>query len=521
MREIRRLWPEKSIVKSLVLLAGLLYGLETLAQPTARFTWSAYQKTDKYSQAVYIFKYEQGYGAVVKTDVRFRHKYADFEASVYDKDLQKVKSRSWRMNKNLETILNIWQNGEMIYCLTQVDLPNQRVALRLRSIPFLDASLPMDQKEIVVLNLSHYRQKMTFYAYKKDSSVRIWYTNAIEERNAKQVVTHLKFSLDMNLRDKALLELGANAELCKVYKVDEVEGDQFMVYAKEYKVRAEEQRGFSPNYTFTFYLVDPNRQSFKSLSLDNRETYLERGRFRYEKGVLEATGFFTEKIYAYKSGIWWFKYDFKTDSLHSDTAIYFGQDVKNLPNNGFRMSIFRSSLMELFYLDYFVKLNNNRRMLVAEQYTILPASVGSAYTYNRFYGDILLISTESDGSIYEAKRLIKAQETFNNFGEFSSYAVTRHDTAFYFYFNDHIKNKNQEFEKHLVWSKRSKLEMLKVNPSNTESFTLGTYADLGGIIQVRDMLDLGNETFLVYARKKKKSKLGVMHVENLGPEKKP
>ena len=70
------------------------------------------------------------------------------------------------------------------------------------------------------------------------------------------------------------------------------------------------------------------------------------------------------------------------------------------------------------------------RMLVLEQFFLIPASFGSSYTYNRFYGDILIVYLKNNGQIKHAQRLVKAQQTFNNFGEFSSYYLERKDSVF-------------------------------------------------------------------------------------------
>jgi hypothetical protein len=277
-------------------------------------------------------------------------------------------------------------------------------------------------------------------------------------------------------------------------------------------VRPLEKRGFSPNYSFGFYLSNPDSNSLQTYHYSSNTYYLDKSRTKINNDILEATGLFASKLDGPKVGIWIMKYDFKQKIKYLDTIEYFNKATKSLPTNGFYTSIMRNSRMENFYLDYFIKLNEDERVIVTEQFFLLPASIGSSYNYNRFYGDILVLFMNKHGEINYTNRIIKAQQTYNNFGEFSSYFIERKDSILQFYYNDHFKNSEIYNYKHLVWHKHSHLALTEVSKHGKIKFSLANFKDIDGIIQVSDMLRISPNTYLVYAFKNKRSKLGKMTI---------
>ncbi|MFM9945806.1 MAG: hypothetical protein ACKVQB_11310 [Bacteroidia bacterium] len=494
---------------------ALFFGLipSVLSQTKASFRWSEFQKVNKYSQAVFIFKYDNGYGVIIKSDPKFNANLYKFRLSIYDENLKFKRNSTIGINKYKERVIDIWSHKNQIYFLTQIELPLQRVAARLRIFKTTNVTDSVISHDIILLTKTHFDRNPSFHIGRKDSSVSIWYSNPPEKEDASQSITSLTYTLEMKPLDKAVIDLPKKAELCKVYRVENLESGQFLIYTKEYAVRPIEKRGFSPNYQFVFYVSNPNTTTLKYRVLKNEEAYLERGRLKWNKGILEATGLFTYKLEGPKMGLWYFKHDFNSNTLLMDTIQPFNKDIKSLPTNGFQSSLMRYSRLESFYLDYFIKLDSSRRIIVAEQFFLLPAAIGSSYTYNRFYGDIMLLYLNAQGEIYQGKRLIKAQQTYNNYGEYSSYYLERKDSVLQFFFNDHYKNRNFYRYKHLVWHRQSSLVLQEVTQNRVIKTTLALYNQVDGILQVRDMLPLSPGHYLVYANKNKKGKLGVMKLE--------
>ena len=517
VRQIRHIF-NKCFLKSrrnyIAFLIVLLISTQLFSQSKASFSWSSFEKVNKYSQAVCFFKTEQNYGVIVKYSPNFHNKLSNFDVKIYNKYLKLEKIKTVVIPKLKEKILEIWNYKNRIYFVTQTDLPNQRISLRVRIARIDSLEVPLITKDIVVLNVTHFNKNLAFHLIKKDSSVVIWHCNPLEINGSNQSISYFNYTNDLKPIDKAIIDLNVKVELCKVLKIEDLESGKFLIYTKEYLTRQIEKRGFAPNYKFVFYLANSSVDTLKSFTFNDNKVYLQNGRLKIKEGILEATGLYTDKTEGPQQGIWYFKYNFNKESLFFDTIQYFDKKVKALPNNGFQSSVFRKSKIESFYLDYFIKLNSIDRIIIAEQFLVLPASVGSTYTYNRFYGDILLLYLNGKGEIYNSQRLIKAQQTFNNYGEFSSYYLERNDSVLNFIFNDHFKNKEKYQNKHLVWHRQNSLMITSVGENSITKNLIADYKQIDGIIQARDMLKITTNQYLVYAYKKKKGKLGIMKLEN-------
>ena len=417
------------------------------------------------------------------------------------------------IQKYKERVLDIWYYKGQLFFLTQATLTNQRVAARIRILAVEGDNSVIITEDIIVLNKNRFSRDLSFNLSRKDSSLSIWHTNPAENHDAKQSISSHIFNNEMKLIDKAIIDLPEKAELCDVLRVDDLDSDEFLIYTKEYAIRRIEKRGLSPNYKFTFYLSNPSKGTLANFTFKDEDAYLDRGRLKWNKGILEAAGLFSVKFEGPKTGIWFLRYDFNTKILISDTVQYFDKNIKSLPTNGFQASFIRNSKLESFYLDYFIKLNPNERIVVAEQFFLLPASIGSSYTYNRFYGDILVLYMDEKGQIHNAQRLIKAQQTFNNFGEFSSYYLERKDSVLKFIYNDNSRNTGKYRFKHLVWHRHSTISVAEVTKDSVYKYSISNYQLADGILQIRDMERIGTDTYLVYANKKKKGKLGIMRIE--------
>jgi hypothetical protein len=479
------------------------------AQPSVNFKWSNFHRVHKFSNAIYLFKTIDGYGEVMTYNKSNRSFY---KVSVYDSNLNLQSHRTFYIFKNKEKLLDINYVDNKIYFITEFDMINQRKALRYRMLNTDNLSEPLFKKDLLVLTETRFNRNLSYKVQTNDSFTSVWFAVPAPSENAKKQIRYCRFNSSMKKIDDALIDLNISNQLCEILRFEAGKAGDFFIYTKEYSVRRIEQRAFAPNYKFVFYHVNSDLTSINSCELKDEIKFLEKGRLKVNNGVLEATGFFAEKTDRAKEGIWFIKYDFNISKYIKDTLIYFDQKVKSLADNGFQASITRRSNLELFYLDYFIKANATDRILVAEQFMMIPASFGSDYTYNRFYGDILLLYIDQDSGLVTAQRILKSQETYNNFGEFSSYYLDRKDTVLNFYFNDYFQKIIKRKLKPLIWHKQSSLVVCKVTQNKIEKLVLSNYKEIDGIIQVRDMIPLGAHKYLVYAFKKKRGKLGILTI---------
>jgi len=95
--------------------------------------------------------------------------------------------------------------------------------------------------------------------------------------------------------------------------------------------------------------------------------------------------------------------------------------------------------------------NDGGAVLVAEQYFMrqiqTSTSLGTTNTgvpqIQYYYNDIIVVSIAPDGRIEWNTKIPKRQQTANDNGYFSSYAMAAGDNQLYFIFNDHIRNLTQ------------------------------------------------------------------------------
>lgn len=472
------------------------------SQPSVQFKWSNYKKVHKYSHNIFLSQFQSNFISVLKNG-----KY--FEVIKYDSTLKIICETKFKIDKNYEKIIGIWQHQCVIYIATTHDLKNQQLALRIRIINTDSLQNKISSYNLIVLNENRFSRNLFFKISENDSSIDIYHPNTHKDENENQTLTFYSYSRNLKLDNKALVEIPYKYSLCQVLKVEKTDSTNFIVYTKQFYIRAIEKRGMSPNYFFGFYKINPTTDSIAKVYLKNNNIYLDAGRLRHNANSTEASGFFSNIYQGGKQGIWYLKYDYK-ENIVIDTILKFNQKIKDLSSNNFQKSVFKKTIFESFYTDYLIKEKNSKRVIVAEQFLLIPASFGSSYTYNRFYGDILILYLDKNLNIYNGRRINKAQNTFNNIGEFSSYYLERNDSTLYFFYNDNLSSITKSKAQQLIWHKSSCLVLFKSNEFSEEKKILADYEGIGGIIQVRDMFEIGKNKFLVYARKKKKAKLGIM-----------
>jgi hypothetical protein len=107
--------------------------------------------------------------------------------------------------------------------------------------------------------------------------------------------------------------------------------------------------------------------------------------------------------------------------------------------------------VELFEydLDDLVIRDDGGVILIGEQfyinvytttYTNSNGTTSSTTTYHYYYNDIVVININPDGVIDWAKKIPKYQESINDGGTYSSYALGFLDDKLFFLFNDNPKN---------------------------------------------------------------------------------
>jgi hypothetical protein len=473
------------------------------SQSTSNFKWSSLQKMHKYASSFLQFSYKDGYGCVVKYN-------QNIKVLLFNKKLDYTGSTRINLLKNKEKLIDMWFDGNTVYILSHLDQSEQKVSARIHHIEIDSGTFKTGITDLIQVQTNRFSRDVEFHLRKADTTMMIWYCQPAINDNSNQSIMALTYKYNLEMKDQALIELNTNYQLCQVLKLEPIDSGRFIVATKEFRIRPIDVRGFETNFKYVYYRVDPSLQETKFCKFENRDLIPDKGRFKYKNGKFEAAGLFADKSDGPKLGYWLLRYDFQNKQQLVDTFIYFNSLVKNLPNNGYVYTITKRSPLELLFLDYYIKLDSVNRLLVLEQYAVLPAPVGSSVTYNRLYGDLVFLHLNVDGEIYQASRLTKLQETYNNYGEFSSYYMELVDGNYKIFYNDHYLNHQKNGTPHLVWHRHSRLTLATLNNNKLNYSYLADYRNINGIIQVRDMVKLNANQYLVFAKKHNKGKIGIM-----------
>ena len=84
------------------------------------------------------------------------------------------------------------------------------------------------------------------------------------------------------------------------------------------------------------------------------------------------------------------------------------------------------------------------------------------------------------------------------------------DGNYKIFYNDHYLNHQKNGTPHLVWHRHSRLTLATLNNNKLNYSYLADYRNINGIIQVRDMVKLNANQYLVFAKKHNKGKIGIM-----------
>ncbi|MCB9251258.1 MAG: hypothetical protein H6605_02225 [Flavobacteriales bacterium] len=429
---------------------------------------------------------------------------------LYDTNFQNSTFSIYKFKKKTHTLLDIKAYKSHVFFFFQKKLDLNTKTLKIVRINTDSLNKKPDEFDILTLAENRFARDLDFRLKLKKDRFEVWYSDAPGSEDKPCFLIHSVFDYSLKRLVKNEVQLPVEHRLASILNCTFPADSFLFINTKEYEIRKIEKRGFNSNYKFVFYRYHTYSDSLDKVIPEIRQVYADKGRMAIQDQLLCASGYFSSKFEGPKDGFWFLKYDFKNQILIIDTAYFFDKRIRSLPENGYNYSLLKRSPFEGMYMDYLLEHSNGNFVSVSEQYFLIPASFGSTHTFNRFYGDLLIVYTDKNGLLKKAYRIPKAQETYNNFGEFSSYYIAKNDSALTFIFNTHKKNKEHWKHKHLVRHKQSFLIYLRMDPKNLERRPLSGYDEMEGILQIRDAEEISPNRLLVYARKGRKARLGVL-----------
>lgn len=311
------------------------------------------------------------------------------------------------------------------------------------------------------------------FAISKDSSKLLVYKDLPYERKNPERFGFRVFDTDFNLvwEKNIVLPYPDNKFTVEEYRVDEV-GNVFLLGVL-YEDDAKWRRRGNPTYKYVLLSYLQNGEKNEEIRVDLEGKFVTDLTFRVAKdGNLVFAGFYSEKgTYSIK-GTYFFQLNPHSREIMNRNAVPFEFDfltafmseknkeraMEAVENNDKR----RSPELYDYSLDELILRSDGGAVLVAEQFYIEqqtyrdnpygfypygyynPYYYGSPYNqqvdYFFHYNDIIVVNIKPTGEVEWASRIPKVQETRNDNGYYSSYAMMTTRDGFYFVYNDDARN---------------------------------------------------------------------------------
>ncbi|MEZ5041644.1 MAG: hypothetical protein R2828_17250 [Saprospiraceae bacterium] len=391
-------------------------------------------------------------GSVVNGDQVFLERY---DENLRLKKSQKIDLRYKNKKREFQDLVKI---GGQLYLFTsfnnQVQKKNylfyQKISDRL-----------MPSKDIVKIGeidtRNKYKEGNFDLAISRDSSTVLIYNQLPYQKNEPE-----RFNL--RVFDNQLKELWSkdiilpyNDDVFEIeeYHVDK-EGNVFLL-GVIYQERNRLQRRGQPTYSYTVLAYLNKGEETQEYRIDLGDKFITDLTFRVANdGSLVCSGFYSDRGTVSIKGTYFLRMNAKTKEIFNVNFKAFDIDFLTFNmNDGQKRRAERNEesgnenkAPELyrFSLDDLIMRSDGGAVLVAEQYYVNQQSYyyyfdgTTRYNYFYYYNDILVINIKPTGEIEWASRIPKRQETMNDGGYYSSYAMATVRDRFYFIYNDNARN---------------------------------------------------------------------------------
>ncbi len=340
------------------------------------------------------------------------------------------------------------------------------------------------------------------------------------------------------------------------YQVDE-QGNVHLLGVL-YEDNAKWRRRGNPTYQYVIisYLDNGERVEEFRVGLDRK--FVTDLTFRPTKsGKLICAGFYSERgTYSIK-GAYYFTVDPATREVSSKNSQPFefefltefmsDRSKQKAKEAERRKDVRRAAELYDYSLDELILRSDGGAVLVAEQFFIqeqdyyrnnlygygygygyYPFNYGSLYNsryggynyrtdYYYNYNDIIVVNIRPTGEIEWAARIPKKQETRNDGGYYSSYAMSIVRDKLYFLYNDNVRNIAANTKKKRIYNfngSNSVIAVAQINKDgNVRTFPLASNRDAGIITRPKMCKQIGRKEMAVFGEQGKKYKFAKLTFE--------
>lgn len=461
-----------------------------LAQKPGTIEWSAaYNEPPKSYLNKIIHNNKQGFYGLRTQSEGLTSGKADVFIEYYTKDgLQLKKSKPLELSfKNKERDFEdvLMMKGDNMFFLTSFN--NQAKKKNYLFIQSVDLNTLRPERQLQKISEVPTRniyQEGGFRSHiSRDTSKVLIYSMLPKKKKQPERFSLQVFDQTFNALWEKEITLPFNDEKFSIeeYRVDN-KGNVYLL-GVVYEDKSKFRRGGKPTYQYVLLTYRDNGNTVDEYYVDLGEKFITDLTYRVARnGDLIFSGFYSDKGTYSVKGTYFFRLNPKTKEISNKSLKAF--DFKFLTqymSNNKRDKAAKASKKgdkkrapELYQysLDELILRSDGGAVLIAEQYYVEDryddpynryspfgygyggGFYGSRYRYNPYaynrgyneysyyynYNDIIVVNIKPTGEIEWTARIPKSQETTNDGGYFSSYAMSIVKDKFYFVFNDNPKN---------------------------------------------------------------------------------
>ncbi len=312
------------------------------------------------------------------------------------------------------------------------------------------------------------------------------------------------------------------------------EGNVFILGLIYKDGRRRMKRSGKPNYQYTLLTYSKGGNFAPEYKIDLQDQFITDLTFQIQKnGDPLCAGFFSDRNSYSIRGIYFFKISKETGDVYNVSMEDFEFDfLTELMSNRKKKRAERAEQnndekrqAELFQydLDKVVPRSDGGALLVAEQYYITTQNERfrdvygywqTRISYEYHYNDIIVVNISPEGVIEWSTHVPKRQQTSNDGGYFSSYAIAVTSKAIYMVFNDNGKNfdKNRNRDRLFAYNgSRSIVTLAEVKADGSlTKYPLFSNREEGIITRPKVCRQSGRDEIIIYGERNRKYKFATV-----------
>ncbi len=328
------------------------------------------------------------------------------------------------------------------------------------------------------------------FSISKDSSKLLIYNQNPERRKTQETFSIYVYDQDMTPLWEKEIKLPYPDQNVNIesFEIDN-DGNVYILNTVFDKGSKEIKRGRA-NYRYTILAYSATGEKFVEYPLELKNYFITDLTFKIANdGHLVFAGFYSQKGTSSARGTYFFRLDPVTEEVYANNTKEFDFDLLTADLSNRKRSraeraeqsgdVEKQAELRSFSLDHLILRNDGGAVLVGEQYYVDIVNSFDNFAGNRFggggvnqtdyyyhYNDLIVANIKPNGEIDWATRIPKEQETRNDGGYFSSYAMSIVRDKLFFIFNDDSRNYNNDDDKLYGFSgstRRTLISLAQIN----------------------------------------------------------